>query len=98
MPRSSNNAFSYFAFPDPIAGDTDTVAACAGGPAGAFVGLKGIERSRRDAPKMMALLKDATQPGKLDLDGLRRLAGQLRAASAGAAVRAEAHVAEEARL
>jgi hypothetical protein len=47
---------------------------------------------------MMALLKDATQPGKLDLDGLRRLAGQLRAASAGAAVRAEAHVAEEARL
>lgn len=46
---------------------------------------------------MLALLKDATQPGKLDLDGLRRLAGQLHVA-VGAAVRAEARVAQEARL
>jgi hypothetical protein len=80
-----------------IAGDTDTVAACAGGPAGAFVGLKGIESSRADAPSMLALLKDATQPGKLDLGGLRRLAGQLHAVVEGA-VEVSAEIVEEARL
>ena len=82
---------------DRIAGDTDTVAACAGGPAGAFVGLKGIEDSRPDAPAMLGLLQDATQPGKLDLGGLRTLARQLHAA-VGAAVEAPAEVVEEARL
>ena len=82
---------------DCTSGDTDTVAACAGGPAGAFVGLKGIETSRKDAAPMLALLKDATQPGKLDLGGLRRLAKQLHAV-VGQARQESTEIVEEARL
>ena len=82
---------------DRVVGDTDTVAACAGGPAGELVGLNGIEGSRPDAPAMLRLLKDATQPGKLDLGGLKRLAGQLHAA-VGSVAEAPVNVVEEARL
>jgi ADP-ribosylglycohydrolase len=80
-----------------VGGDTDTVAACAGGPAGAFIGLEGITSSRPDAPAMLGLLKDATQPGKLDLGGLQALARQLHDAVR-VTVEAEAEVAEVARL
>ena len=46
---------------------------------------------------MLGLLQDATQPGKLDLGGLRMLARQLHAA-VGVVAEAPAEVVEEARL
>ena len=60
-----------------MGGDTDTVAACAGGPAGAYLGLKAIEASRPDAPAALGILHDATQPGLLDVGGMKKLAGEL---------------------
>ena len=61
------------------------MAACAGGAAGAYVGLQGIRAGRRDAASLLNLIKDVTQPGLLDLAGLTALASQLHAAVSTAA-------------